>query len=204
LEFLLRCSYFNIRLPIVLGARAIEYDLANILIDEMIGNPRRTILELGSGKSTAVLAAFAAALNNDCEIVSVEGDQHHFVATTNELAKLGISSNNLQLLVAPYKEVSLNGREWRWYDLSCLESIKKPIDLLLVDGPPGDMQTMSRYPALPLLWNKLSNDCVIVLDDGDRPDEKQVARQWLKDFSQLQAEFIDTYKGTWIFRKSEV
>jgi hypothetical protein len=46
------------------------------------------------------------------------------------------------------------------------------IDLLLVDGPPGSLGEMARYPALHVLESQLASNAVVILDDADRPDER--------------------------------
>ncbi|MES9855801.1 MAG: hypothetical protein ABW166_04240 [Sedimenticola sp.] len=41
--------------------------------------------------------------------------------------------------------------------------------MLVIDGPSGFIQKHSRYPALPLLFDKLSNNGMVFLDDAARP-----------------------------------
>ena len=55
---------------------------------------------------------------------------------------------------APLKRGMIGDAEWYWYDPEQLEGIDD-IDLLLVDGPPGMIQKNSRWPALPLLFDRL-------------------------------------------------
>ena len=50
---------------------------------------------------------------------------------------------------------------------------KDTIDLLIIDGPPVKTNQLARYPALPLLFSKLSKECIIILDDAARPSEQQ-------------------------------
>ena len=76
----------------------------------------------------------------------------------------------------------------------------QPIDLLVVDGPPGNIQSLSRYPALPLLYRHLSDRSIVILDDGHRDDEKKIVALWEKEFSNLSPEFLDLEKGAYIIR----
>jgi hypothetical protein len=46
------------------------------------------------------------------------------------------------------------------------------IDLVLVDGPPGSIREMARYPALHVLESQLAPNAVVILDDADLPDDK--------------------------------
>ncbi|MBI4680020.1 MAG: hypothetical protein HY753_02110 [Nitrospirae bacterium] len=60
---------------------------------------------------------------------------------------------------------------------------------------------MVRYPALPLLIEKLVNNAVIILDDVGREDEKNVVDAWLKEYKGFEYEYYPTEKGTVILRK---
>ncbi|MCW3064342.1 MAG: Methyltransferase domain, partial [Solirubrobacterales bacterium] len=57
------------------------------------------------------------------------------------------------------------------------------IDLLLVDGPPAFEPeiALSRYPALPVLAERLAPDATVVLDDIDRPGELAILETWERD-----------------------
>ena len=73
--------------------------------------------------------------------------------------------------------------------------------MLVIDGPPGFIQKNARYPALPLLFDKLSEDCVIFLDDAARHDEKEIVDLWLNEHPELEHRFFDTERGCSIFTK---
>src|SRR6185295_577572 len=77
----------------------------------------------------------------------------------------------------------------------------EPIDLLVVDGPPGDVGDLARYPALPLLHERLSDNAVILLDDASRRDMRLILDLWLREFDNFDLERIDTEKGAAILRK---
>ena len=57
------------------------------------------------------------------------------------------------------------------------------------------LQKHSRYPALPLLFDKLSDSCVIFLDDATRNDEKEILAFWQRDFPNLEHTFFETMRG---------
>ncbi len=81
-----------------------------------------------------------------------------------------------------------------WYDESALteglrtalqgdptdDLIDDLIDLLLVDGPPAYVAGMglARYPALPVMLDRLAPGATLVLDDAERPGEQEVLRRW--------------------------
>jgi hypothetical protein len=56
----------------------------------------------------------------------------------------------------------------------------KNIDFLVVDGPPRKLQEKSRFPALPMLFENLSKESIIILDDSNRDNEKEVIESWIK------------------------
>ena len=57
------------------------------------------------------------------------------------------------------------------------------IDALIVDGPPGGTdRRLSRYPALPFFIEVLSPSALIILDDLERPGEREVLNRWESEF----------------------
>ena len=74
--------------------------------------------------------------------------------------------------------------DFRWYDVD-VESLARDIDILLVDGPPGKTGPHARYPALSRLAPRLADGCLIVVDDAERPDEKDTIDFWTEDWPTL-------------------
>lgn len=81
-----------------------------------------------------------------------------------------------------------------WYDLREVAEAWK-IDLLIVDGPPRATQPLARYPALPLLYERLSADARVVVDDAWREDEQEMVRRWLKQYPEFSVEYRESGKG---------
>ena len=68
-----------------------------------------------------------------------------------------------------------------WYAARALDELPRDgVDVLLVDGPPGNEPSiaLSRYPALPALRSRLVPGARIILDDADRPGERWVVDRW--------------------------
>ena len=59
-----------------------------------------------------------------------------------------------------------------------LPNLPGSIDILFIDGPPGRLQPLSRYPALPAARPHLSPHALVVVDDGRREDEAQMIELW--------------------------
>jgi predicted O-methyltransferase YrrM len=137
----------------------------------------KLVMELGSGSSTFLFAA-AVRANGSGRVLSVEHDDEHASQTRRFLEQAELSEW-VQLVRAPLIEQSLGDRVFLWYDLAgLLASMNEKIDLLFVDGPPGKMQSLSRYPALPLLAPHLSPQAFVFVDDGGREDELRMIELW--------------------------
>lgn len=137
----------------------------------------KLIMELGSGSSTVLFAA-ALRANGGGRIISVEHDGAH-VERTRTMLRHADLLDRVELVHAPLVDLSLNGRTFQWYDLGPkLASLAEKIDFLFVDGPPGKVQTLSRFPALPMLAPHLSPRALVVVDDGAREDEMRMVEMW--------------------------
>ena len=137
----------------------------------------RLIMELGSGSSTVLLAA-AVRANGIGRVISVEHAPEHADRTAQVLAQAELSEW-VQVVRAPLVEQRVDERKLQWYDVDALLStLTEKIDFLLVDGPPGKMQSLSRYPALPVLLPHLSPQALVFVDDGGREDEIKMVELW--------------------------
>jgi hypothetical protein len=68
-----------------------------------------------------------------------------------------------------------------WYDPAALDGLpERGVELLIVDGPPAARG--SRYPALPLLADRLAPGAAILLDDTDREGERKAVERWSDEF----------------------
>lgn len=163
------------------------------IINEIILGERRTIVELGSGVGTVVLARLLRERGGDLTSVEHEPAWARFVA--DQLEREGLTKH-ATMVVAPLvaHQASLDGAPW--YDESHLGGLPRSIDLLLVDGPPGYGEGMqrSRYPAMPVLGKRVRPGGAIVLDDAKRPGEREITELWAQqsglDFGLMKPEGI--------------
>jgi predicted O-methyltransferase YrrM len=178
---------------------AISPDFGVLLISEVFRKKPRRVLELGSGVST-LLTAYSLEKNGLGRVVSFDHDLNYC-----EKSRAKISAHQLaniaEIVHAPLKEVQLKQGNWHWYDTAHLDCDFK-IDLLVIDGPPGQIQNISRYPALPLLHEYFSDDIVILLDDAGRSDEKTIVEMWTREFPGFEQENIRAEKGAVVLRRS--
>ena len=182
-----------------MGGWAIAPDFANLLVSHIHEHTPRVILELGSGTST-LIAAYALQEHGGGKIYSFEHSKEWAASTTNMLEKHRLQEM-AEVIHAPLKSIEIGEKEWMWYDTQQIEKIPA-IDLLIVDGPPKKVQKMGRYPALPLLFEKLNTNASILLDDSSRRDEKKIVARWLNDYSELRYETANTERGTVILYKT--
>ena len=185
-------------LPPMRGA-AILPDLANVLLSLILERKPGLVLEAGSGVSTLIIA-YALRRVGKGRLISLEHGPTFFAHTATNLEKHGLT-DVAAVVHAPLKTVTIDGTRWRWYDTAAL-STAKPIDLLFIDGPPANTQNLARYPALPLLIAKLSEDAVILLDDVNRDDERTILRMWTAQFPDFKLELVETFKKAAILRRT--
>jgi hypothetical protein len=145
------------------------------LTELVITETPKYVLELGSGVSSVVLGLALNKFSNG-KLVSID----HEIDFAQKTQKI-IDVNNLNEIVTvqfcPLSEYRYHEILWKWYDLSGV-IFEQDIDLLVVDGPPRNLQEKSRFPALTILIDKLSPEATIVLDDTNRKNEQDVLKDW--------------------------
>ena len=150
----------------------------------------RTIVDLGSGVSTLVLAKSAP----HAHVISFDNSEEYAVKTRQLLDNHKIT--NVDLRVAPLTP-HISGSPW--YDTSAVTNLAE-IDLLFIDGPPGTEDGQSRHPALDELVKKLSPKAIVVLDDAGRDGEKELAQKFAAAMPNHVLEFLSHEKGTAVIR----
>ena len=148
-------------------------------------NPK-TILDLGSGMSTLVLAKSAPA----AKVFSIDNSSE-YAGKTKEMLSLH-KVINAEVRVAP---LTAHASGVDWYDVSQLADISD-IDLLFIDGPPGSKNDRARHPALYECLSKLSPRAIVVIDDAGRDGEKDLAHEFAKALPSHSLEFLSHEKGT--------
>lgn len=162
----------------------------SMILNDLIINQRKSILEFGSGLSTILLARLIKKNKIDCKIYSVENDKNWFDLLNNTLHKENTIENVIPVY-APLASSSKSKNNLEWYDESIINTHLSDtlIDLVIIDGPPAHEKTksLSRYPALPFIIKRLNKDHSIYLDDVSRDGEKNILKFWLEEF---QTEFV--------------
>ena len=168
------------------------------LIDILDETRPQNILELGCGISSYVIAAWVKE-NKQGKFISIEHSASWADHTKHEAERFGIL-NEIDIKLVSLKPMECCKEYITWYDPSIVTTYMEKIDLLLVDAPPA-VAPLTRLPAIPMLYEKLSDKAVILLDDGNRPGEKQVIQHWLTAYPDLEAELLVSASGLWIVRR---
>jgi predicted O-methyltransferase YrrM len=176
---------------------SISETLALELAEHLERTTPKRILEIGSGFSTAILAAYAAR-HDGVQVVSLEHSKRYEERTRRGLRKLKLE-HTVDLRLANLREhVFDNGERHLWYDLRAAE-VDGKFDFVFVDGPP---KRQGRWGALFGLADYLATHWEMWVDDGRRQHEKKCIKLWKQHIQfSYRLENIDG-KGLWILRDS--
>lgn len=158
----------------------------------------KVVVEFGSGASTLVIAD-ALSQNGEGKLFSIEHSDGYGAQTLSQL-KQNCLKDWVDLRIGGlvlWEEEHLNPEEASkpslWYPISLLQDIEN-VDLIWVDGPPGNTCPYSRYPALPALSNQLSENAEVWMDDTIRQVEKDICEDWAQKYG-FDLEYITLEKG---------
>lgn len=149
--------------------------------------------QLGSGVSTLITGYCLADLGQG-HLISIEHDEAFAARSRDEVAR-HVLGHVVTIIHAPLCDVALEEWTYRWYRLPAL---CEPIDVLIVDGPPATLDAQARYPAVPLLADRLRDGALILVDDGARAGEREIVARWAERFPDLTVEFKATEKRAYV------
>lgn len=156
------------------------------------------VVECGSGTSSLV-GGYALERNGGGRLISLDHDAE-FAAQTAAHVERHRLGDVVKVRVAPLTEADVAGGRAAWYAPEAWADLDG-IDLLVVDGPPANDDATARWPALPLLYDRLAPGAIVVVDDAGRPGEREIVRRWREAFPDLEATYHPTVKGTYVLRK---
>lgn len=160
------------------------YTIVHIL-NEILLNNKKQIVEFGSGISTIIIARFIQINNLDINFLSIDNNSQWSRFIKKEMCRYGCEKFvNLEVgeiaeLTQPYDE-EYNSKSW--YNLTKVKksigNLQKEIDLVIVDGPSTGFSEYARYPTIPIIKDYLSSNVTIFLDDTRRSGEKEILTKW--------------------------
>lgn len=180
LQLVSRVDFSSRRLP-QSGGFAMNPDGVLLLADMVQRHRPKRILELGSGSSTIWLGMFAKSLGT--ELISIDHLEKYYALTAQMLEDFELEQT-VELRLAPLVDVESEGTVRPWYDPSQIKDLTK-IDMLLVDGPPQSTGPEARFPAFPMLRERLSPGALIVFDDVHRDQETKIIKDWMANDADL-------------------
>lgn len=146
------------------------------------------VVEFGSGLSTLVIAR-ALAMNGSGRLVSFDHHAGFAEVTRRRLTGLGLAADVRAVDLAPADRWGYPGE---WYAAADLPAA---IDLLVIDGPPAWFNQGTRGAAGPAVFPHLAPGGVVLLDDADRPGERDNARRWIVEFPEISFALLRRGKG---------
>jgi predicted O-methyltransferase YrrM len=197
LQLLPRVDTSGPRFPMS-GGWAMDAEGLLALSDLIDAHRPQKVLEIGSGASTSWMGTFVQ--RHGGSIVSLEHQRVYAEKTARAAAALGLQ-DTVDVRLAELKPVTLGEREYLWYDQDVLRDLQD-IDMLVVDGPPKATGEDARFPALPLLVERLAPQCVVVIDDFQRPAERAMVERWIEQFPGFGLVELDTPRVGLLRRES--
>lgn len=151
----------------------------------------KVVLECSCGTSTVVIAR-AIQMNGEGHVYSLEHDQVFADKTYQELLSQGLLEY-ATVIHAPLRSYDIDGSSVEWYSLKNLPD--GCADMIVIDGPPADIDSQARYPAVPLLRNNIYANTTMFLDDAGRNGEKSIVNRWRTEMPELKVEYLQAEKG---------
>jgi predicted O-methyltransferase YrrM len=185
-------------LPLDYGDWAADPYFLKVLVQLIHRHKPKNILECGSGTSTVLVSQTQGQVSPSGSVTALE-HLPEFAEKSRWLVKEHGLQKQATIVEAPLQEWTVDGKQVSWYGIELARFGNQKIDMLIVDGPPNSTGPAARYPAAFVLQEYLANDCVIIMDDGDRPNEEYAAHQWA-DLLGAEIEYMGGPNGTYVLR----
>lgn len=167
----------------LMGGWAMDAAALHGIVQLIIDSQPALIFECGSGASSVWIGRVLKELGCG-RLVSLEHLPEYRDKALHALEEEELSAF-ADIVFTPLVDHQLGSETWSWYDVSSITLRAGSIDVLIVDGPPGDDNIMARYPALPVLRDALASGAFVLLDDVHRADERKIADRWKTEFPEL-------------------
>lgn len=174
-------------------------ELCADLLDLITEHKPQTIVECGGGASSVVVG-YALERNRNGRLISLDHMEDYAEVTRRRIGRHKLS-DWVEIRVAPLTDITLEAGTRQWYDRAVLDDLST-IDMLIIDGPPEQTQSQARYPALPVLADRLSDTALVVLDDAYRDDEQAILDRWQAHNPEWTLEMRESPHGTAILHRN--
>ena len=130
-----------------------------------------SILECGSGLTTLLMSAVSG--RRGIQLHSLEHDATWHAKVVEALRETGAPTATVHL--AALRDYG----EFDWYDVP-LDDLPADVSLVICDGPPSGTRG-GRSGMLPSVRSRMAPVCVVLLDDANRPAERQLVQEWSRE-----------------------
>lgn len=160
------------------------------ICNDIIINRKQSIVEVGSGISTIILARLIKKNNINAKFISIDQS-----AEWQSVVEQNLESDGIRDVVEFIHTPVVQTDNYVWYDTSRMSFAKDFfVDTLIVDGPIGEIAPGVRYEAVPYFKKFLSKNCyTIYLHDIDRNEEFKISRDWSVLLPNTQVEYHNRY-----------
>ena len=172
----------------------------------IIATKPKCIVEFGSGASTIVIAD-SLRQNGVGKLYSFDNSEE-FGAKTLKNLEIESLEDWVQLDIRELVEWEgehMNPEHQNnsslWYNIESLQKVKD-IDLVWVDGPPGNSCKYSRFPAFPAVKSRLAKEAQVWMDDTIRAEEYEICERW-SELGNGALTFFELEKGLGVLTVSE-
>jgi hypothetical protein len=157
-----------------------------MIINDIIINNRKSVIEFGCGISTILIAKIIKQKGLDCFIYSIEDNEVWYNQIYNLLEKENLLSVIKLIKAELSQDINISDKEHiKWYNEKIIKNAipeKVRFDTVIIDGPPSYKYILARYNAIPFVFDRLSDNYIIFLDDADRIGEKKLLGIFEKKF----------------------
>lgn len=196
-------SMFRLRAPLPsTRGWAASPDFLTELVTLVLNRRPRLVVEASCGVSSVLLGYAMESLSKEAghqgRVVALEQNAE-FADRCREQLRIHGLEDYVEVITAPLVE---HDGQW-WYDCAGLPE-EMAIELLVIDGPARtDAATGNvREPALRRLKSRLAPKVAILLDDGDRPQEREAVESWRREDPDFAVRYLDVEKGAWLLERS--
>jgi predicted O-methyltransferase YrrM len=178
-------------------------DVLHLLIERIVADQTKVVVECGSG-SSSVWLGYAVQRFGGGRVIALEHDERFAEASRDLVIAHGLQ-DVVEVRHAPlttWTSPSGNGETIPWYDTTKVDDLSD-IGLVFVDGPPGAVDPLVRYPAVPVLLPRCTADAWFVLDDTNRPTEREAVDRWLTEYPELAGTAYQAEKGAMVLRRNQ-
>lgn len=184
-------NWISSQLSLSPGGMAVGYDYLYVLCRTLEIIRPQNILELGLGQSSKIFLSYYNSHSSEYSIIEQSNEWYDFFKSENDIAS-GVNVH-IRPLVTSYDKN---------YDkeINCFSEIgtivrNKKFSFISIDGPWGS-DGISRCDLLPYIPECLDDNFLIIIDDYNRPGEKEMVRCLEERLKKHNIEFLKRIYGS--------